>query len=77
MAFVGHYLSFPCALVHSCAFLGVPMCYGVFAMHPNQPLLQIIHQSRVVLCICYGLESAFIVDLLIKCILNYIASNQF
>ena len=70
MAFVGNYLSFPYAPVYSCAFPGVPMCSPVLSMHPNQPLLDIFCQPREILCIQYGLESAFFVDSPILCVLN-------
>ena len=69
VAFFGHYMSFPCAPVRSCAFLGVPVCSRVFSIHPNWPMLNIIHLH-------YGLESAFVVYLPIPCVLNVISSNQ-
>ena len=61
--------SFPCAPVISCEFTGVPVCSHVFSMHPNWRLLDII-------CLRYGLESAFVVDFPIPCVLNVIASNR-
>ena len=76
MEFIGHYTSFPCTPVHSCIFPGVPVCSCVFSMHPNWPLLDIIFQLRAILCVPYGLESAFVVDFPIPCVLNVIGSNQ-
>ena len=69
MAFVGDYTSLLCAPLRSYALLGVPVCSHVFSMHPNWSLLDII-------CICYGLELAFVVDFPIPCVLNFITLNQ-
>ena len=59
------FLALPCAPVHLRAFF----------MHPNWPLLDIIHQSRGILCVHYGLKWVFVVDLPIPCVLNFKASN--
>ena len=65
---------FSCALQYSdvrpCEFPGVPVRFRALSLHPNQPLLDIISQLRVILCIRYGLESAFVVDLSSPYILN-------
>ena len=45
------------------------VCSSVFSMHKNWPLLDII-------CLFYGLKSAFVVDFPILCILNVTASNR-
>ena len=76
MAFVGHYTSFPCADVRSCVSLGVPVRSRTFSMHMNWPLLEIIHQLHVILCVFYGLESAFVCNSPILCVLNVISLNQ-
>ena len=59
-------MSFMCVHVQSCTFPGVSVCYFLFSMHPNFVLLGII-------CLCYGLESAFVVDSSILLVLNVIA----
>ena len=66
MDFVGQYNVFP---VRSCAFPGVPACSCVFYMHPNWRLLDII-------CLHYGLELSFVVDLPITCVPNVTALNR-
>ena len=70
MDFVGHYSSFLCAYVRSRTFPGVPVSSHAFSMHPNRPLSEIIRQSRVILCVFYGLESAFVVYSPIPCVPN-------
>ena len=71
---------FSCALQYSdvrpCEFPGVPVRFRALSLHPNQPLLDIISQLRVILCIRYGLESDFFVDFSILCVFNIIVSNQ-
>ena len=43
--------SYSCAPVSSHAFPGVPVHYRALSMHPNWPLLDIICQSRAILCV--------------------------
>ena len=76
MDFVGNYMSFLGEAMHFSAFPSISMCSCAFSMHPNWPLLKNIRQSRAILFILYGLESAFVVDSPILCVLNVIASNR-
>ena len=67
---VRHYTHLLCSPVRSCTFPVVPVCSCALYMHPNWPLLEIILQSRAILCVQYGLESAFVVDYLIPSYLD-------
>ena len=75
MAFVGHYTSFPCTPVRSFVIPGVSVSSRAFSMHVDWPLLDIICQSRAIMCVRYGLELNFVVDVPIPCVLNVISSN--
>ena len=76
MAFFINYIYFPRAHVRSYALSGITIRTRALSLYPNWSLLEIIFQSRVILCIFFGPELDFIVDLPIPCVLNVIAYNQ-
>ena len=61
--------------LRSCFSHVVPVRSREFAMHPNLPLLNIIHQLSAILCVCYGIGSDFVVYMPIPSIINVIDLN--
>ena len=70
MAFVGHYLSFPCAPLHSCVLPRIPVHSRAFDMHRSRPISDIIRQFHAFLCVRYGPEPTSVGDTPILCVID-------